>query len=327
MRTRPLGNTGLSASVLGFGCSAIMGRTGRSESLRALSTAWAAGITFYDTARSYGYGESEALLGEFLRTRRDRAIISTKFGILARRQPLWKQAAKPLVRALLGAMPSARSAVRKHVSGEFMQDQFTVAVLEQSLNESLRKLKTDYVDLLFLHDAPENALQQEELFFALEKLVTAGKVRVAGISAEPGVIIAALRQKPRPLMAAQFPCSLFDLSARWAGEAIVSCGWAGVANHPFGGVGGAEKCRPLLTEFAATAPTELREKLSNLSGPALSDVILNLVLGTPGIHVVTPAMMNPKHIRANVDAVLRSRLTAAELDLIREAFSPRLSPA
>lgn len=304
-----------------------MGRAGRRESLRALSAAWEAGITFYDTARSYGYGESEAVLGEFLRTRRDRAIVSTKFGTVARRQPLWKQAAKPLVRALIGAMPSARAAVRRRTSGEFTPHQFTVAVLEQSLNESLRKLKTDYVDLLFLHEAPESVLGQEELLLALERLVACGKVRVAGISAEPGVIRAALQQKPRPLLAAQFPCNIFDLSAGGAGEAVASGGWAGVANHPFGGVGGVEKCRPVLAEFAATAPTELRAKLGGLSDAVLADVILNLVLRTPGIHVVIPAMMNPKHIRDNVNAVLQSRFSAAELDRMGSAISHHLSPA
>jgi aryl-alcohol dehydrogenase-like predicted oxidoreductase len=69
MRSVALGLDGMNASVLGFGCSAVLGRAGRRASLAALGAAYEAGITFYDTARSYGYGESEALLGEFLRGR------------------------------------------------------------------------------------------------------------------------------------------------------------------------------------------------------------------------------------------------------------------
>ena len=66
MQNIELGNSGLRAPQVGFGCSALLGRTGRTESLRALAAAWDEGIRFFDIARSYGYGEAEALLGEFL---------------------------------------------------------------------------------------------------------------------------------------------------------------------------------------------------------------------------------------------------------------------
>ena len=83
MRSIDLWKGGPKASQLGLGCAAIMGRVGRRESLAALGAAWDAGINFFDTARSYGYGESEALLGGFLRgNRRSQAVVCTKFGIL-----------------------------------------------------------------------------------------------------------------------------------------------------------------------------------------------------------------------------------------------------
>ncbi len=78
----------------GVGCSAVLGRVGRKESLAALGAAYDAGITFYDTARSYGYGESEALLGEFLRGRRDSVVVSTKFGILPAQTSFLKETVK-----------------------------------------------------------------------------------------------------------------------------------------------------------------------------------------------------------------------------------------
>src|SRR6185312_10633129 len=163
MRTAPIGNTGIFCSVLGFGCSAIMGRSGRRASLRALGEAWQAGITLYDTARSYGGGESEAILGEFLAGRRDRAIISTKFGIVPVRPPLWKRVAKPAARALISVAPFARAAVRKGAGPQFVEGQFSAGVLRESIHLSLRKLRTDYVDFLFLHNATAPVLEQDDL--------------------------------------------------------------------------------------------------------------------------------------------------------------------
>lgn len=69
-------------TALGFGCSAMGGRVSTRQSLVALGAAYDAGITLYDTARSYGYGQAETILGNFLRGRRDTVVISTKFGIL-----------------------------------------------------------------------------------------------------------------------------------------------------------------------------------------------------------------------------------------------------
>lgn len=322
MRSVKLGETGLSASVLGFGGAAMLGRSGRRASLRALAAAWDAGITFYDTARSYGYGESEPLLGEFLHSRRDRAIIATKFGILPSVQPLWKRAVRPLVRGLLALAPGARGAVRARIAGELVPGQFSVAVLEQSLNESLRRLRTDYVDLLFMHSAPAGVLDDEELLGALASLVSAGKVRVAGISCEPDVAALALDRNPPALRAVQFPCNVFDLAGALQLDGPASTGWAKVANHPFGGVMRVQRCREILGRIAASPdiPAELREKLGQVDDSVLADVVLNLILRGTGIHVVIPAMMKVAHVRENVRAVTESRFTCNEIARLREAL-------
>jgi aryl-alcohol dehydrogenase-like predicted oxidoreductase len=244
MRSIVLGQTGISASVLGFGCAGLLGRAGRRDSLNALAAAWDSGITFYDTARSYGYGESEALLGEFFRTRRDQVVLSTKFGILPSKPAFWKRIALPVARTLLSLAPSSRSVLRKHAANQFTANQFTVEVLEQSVHDSLRKLRTSYIDLLFMHAAPASVLQQDELLAALDKLVLSGKVRAAGISADPDVINLSLRQKPSPLKALQFPCNVFDLSSLKVIQDAGSSGFAAIANHPFGGVERVQQTRP-----------------------------------------------------------------------------------
>lgn len=319
MRSVRLGETGLSSSVLGFGCSALLGRSGRRESLRALAAAWDAGITFFDTARSYGYGESESLLGEFLRTRRDRAILATKFGILPSAQPLWKRVAKPVVRGLLSIAPGARGVVRRKTAGEFVPGQFTISILEQSLHESLRRLRTDYVDLLFMHAAPAGVLADGELLGALARLVSAGKVRVAGISCEPDVAALALRQNPPALHAIQFPCNIFDLSAAGSLDDPENSGWAKMANHPFGGAARVQRCREILKEIAASSetPVELRNKLGRVDDAILADVVLNLILQGTGIHVVIPAMMKLTHLRQNVTAIANSRFEPGEIEWLQ----------
>jgi aryl-alcohol dehydrogenase-like predicted oxidoreductase len=316
-----LGKTGLRAPQLGFGCAALLGRAGRSESLRALAAAWEEGIRFFDTARSYGYGESEALVGEFLRGRRDLAIIATKFGILPAPQAKWKQAAKVVVRQALAVAPWARGIVRKSIAGQFTPNAFTVAVLEQSINESLRKLGTDYVDFLLMHSAPASVLGQEDLLEALGRLVEAGKVRVAGLSSDPEVVALALERQTKPLGAMQFPCNVFDLSvaatiAQRSNDAVL------VANHPFGGVARVRECAEILRGLSQKPELDaaLREKLASKDSTLLGDVVLNSILLDTGIHVVIPAMMRVEHIRANVRAVTNSRFNAQEIAQIRQAL-------
>lgn len=118
MRYTDLGAGKWRSSALGFGCSAVMGRVGRKQSLRAMSQAYDAGITFFDTARSYGYGESEAIVGEFLRGRRERVILSTKFGIVPARPSAWKRSFMPIVRTAVGLVPSVRQLIRGQVRAQ-----------------------------------------------------------------------------------------------------------------------------------------------------------------------------------------------------------------
>jgi D-threo-aldose 1-dehydrogenase len=312
---------------LGFGCSALLGRSGRRESLRALAAAWDLGLRFFDTARSYGYGEAESLLGEFLGTRRDQAIIATKFGILASPQAAWKRLAKSAARKLVAAVPSARAALQKGAASQFTPNQFTLPVLAQSIDESLRALRTDRVDFLFLHGAPASVLDQSDLLEAMGRLVEAGKVRVAGISAEPDVAALAIARRTRPLGAVQFPCNVFDISAAtFTGPAAAE--FVLVANHPYGGVARVQQCRELLRTLAAggTLQPELAAKLNPLDDATFADLVLNVILRDTGIHVVVPAMMRLEHIRANVEAVARSRFTSAELAELRIALTTPLPP-
>ncbi len=322
MRTVALGDGGMRASALGFGCSAVMGRVGRRESLAALGAAYDAGITFYDTARSYGYGESEALLGEFLRGRRDSVVVSTKFGILPARTNFLKETVKPLARKVLQLVPSARSAVQRQIGAQFSANNFSVQVLRESVETSLRKLGTDYVDLLFMHSAPVSVLQQEDLLAEMQMMVSEGKVRRVGISAEPEVVEVTLAANLEGLRSFQFPCNLFGLgiAARLKGfgsDVVV------VANHPFGGMRRVAESKALLAALAKDVGTavELREKLLVVDDAVLADVVLNAITDGTGIQVVIPSMMQVGHLRTNVAAMEGSRFSSEELGWLRRAMT------
>jgi len=309
------------APALGFGCSAVMGRVGRKASLAALSAAFDAGVLFYDTARSYGYGESEALLGEFLRGRRHQVLVSTKFGIRPAAASSLKRVLKPLARTLLRLAPSARRSMQGQLDSMSSAGHFSVAALHQSLDESLRALRSDYVDFLFLHEAPASVLQQDDLFATLRQLVAAGKVRRFGIASQPEVIEAAIAARVAGLQTVQFPCNLFNtsLAGQWFEP---DSDVLAIANHPFGGAAGIAAGKALLAQLASApqTPTTLREKLLPTDDALLADVVLNTITRDTGVQWVVPSMLRLDHLRANVAAMDHSRFSSEEMRWLRGAI-------
>jgi aryl-alcohol dehydrogenase-like predicted oxidoreductase len=308
----------MQGSALGFGCSAVMGRVGRKASLAALGAAYDAGITLYDTARSYGYGESEGLLGEFLRGRRDSVIVSTKFGISAAPTNLLKRVAKPVARRLIEAVPAARGILRGQIAAQFSEGHFSVKAMRESVETSLRQLQTGYVDLLFLHLPPASVLDQDDLFAALEQLTVQGKVLRVGLAGDVPLAVLALERDLPMLRTVQAPCNLFDLALadRMAGyaEDVVA-----IANHPFGGRSRIAEGKALLQAMsqATDTPPALREKLRVVDDATLADLTLNLITNGTGIGFVVPSMLKLEHLRTNVAAMEHSRFAAEELAWVR----------
>jgi len=229
--------------------------------------------------------------------------------------------AKPLVRGLLKLAPGARSLVRRGTGTQMTANQFTVPVLRRSLEESLRKLRTEYVDVLFLHSAPASVMAQDDLMAALECVVAEGKIRFAGISAEPEIIGAAIDRAIPVLQAMQFPANIFNLTIadhirNHAGKHLF------VANHPFGGVMRVAEGKRLIAELATSADVsrDLRAKLEDGSNLLLADVVFNAILRGTGIDVVVPAMMKIGNLETNVRAIAESRFTDAEITLLRQRF-------
>jgi aryl-alcohol dehydrogenase-like predicted oxidoreductase len=149
MRYRNLGNSGLQVSVLGLGTNAFGGRADKDTSIRVLHHAVENGITFMDTANVYTGTKSEEIIGEAFEGRRQDVILATKVGLKR------------------GEGPNESGSSRQHIMRE--------------LEASLRRLRTDYIDLYQIHTFdPKTPL--DETLRALDDLVTSGKVRYVGAS-------------------------------------------------------------------------------------------------------------------------------------------------
>jgi aryl-alcohol dehydrogenase-like predicted oxidoreductase len=151
MDYRPLGRTGVQVSKLCLGTMMFgaWGNTDHDDSIRIIHRALDAGINFVDTADVYSAGESEEILGKALRGRRDDVVLATKFF------------------SPMGDDPNHRGGSRRWIIAE--------------VENSLRRLGTDYIDLYQVH-RPEPGVDVEETLGALTDLVRQGKVRYIGSS-------------------------------------------------------------------------------------------------------------------------------------------------
>jgi aryl-alcohol dehydrogenase-like predicted oxidoreductase len=295
----------------------VLGRVGGAASLRAMASAWDAGITLFDTARSYGYGNAEGVLGEFLKGRRGKAVIATKFGLAPETPGTLKRFAIPVARAVM-RMPGLAKLKRGTVQREARSGQFSVQGLRTSLETSLRELRTDYVDLLFLHEATFEAIHHDELMAELGAVVQAGKVLRVGVYGGKEVVAEALKSGPSTLIAMQYGADFFDPQvARFAQDNVR--GALLIGNHPFGSEQRIARLRAMLGQLAREEEmgAELREKLGDKGWQMLLEVIFAVVLNESGIHALVFSMMRADHLHANMLAIEKNRFTAAEAALIR----------
>jgi aryl-alcohol dehydrogenase-like predicted oxidoreductase len=153
MKLRPFGNTGMNVSEIGLGSWQLAnpdwGISDTDEALRIVRRSFDAGCNFFDTAPAYNHGKSEELLGQALKPVRQDVIICSKFG---------------------------------H-SAEGVTD-FGTSAIRPSLEASLRRLQTDYVDILLIHNPPRELMDGRiaDQYDELERLKAEGKLREYGVS-------------------------------------------------------------------------------------------------------------------------------------------------
>jgi aryl-alcohol dehydrogenase-like predicted oxidoreductase len=196
VETNRLGRSGCEVSRVGLGCNNFGGRLDRDATAAVVSAALDAGITFFDTADTYGGGDSERFLGEALADRRDDVVIASKFG---------------QDRGVPGPGGS-----RDH--------------LRRAIDASLERLGTDVVDLYYYH-RPDGVTPLAETLAAMQELVDEGRVRWLGLSNVDRSLIDEADAVGAPVVAVQNRYSLMD--RRDDAEVLPRCRELGIGYVPY----------------------------------------------------------------------------------------------
>jgi aryl-alcohol dehydrogenase-like predicted oxidoreductase len=303
MEYRRLGNSGLKVSEVGLGCNNFGMRIDQEATTAVVNAAIDAGITLFDTADVYGgQGKSEEMLGKALAGKRDQVVLATKF-------------AMPMG-------PGKTGGSRRYIMS--------------AIEDSLRRLNTDYIDLYQMHrfDA-ETPL--DETLSALDDLVTAGKVRYIGNSNYTGWQIAdadwiAETQHMNRFVSAQNQYSLLERKVEF--EVTPACERFGLGVLPFfplasGLLTGKYRrgeAPPEGTRLAAWGPRgaaalsdgnfDKLEKLSDWAdarGKSLLELAFAWLLGHPVVSSVIAGATKPEQVNANA-ATAAWKLTPAEVE-------------
>jgi aryl-alcohol dehydrogenase-like predicted oxidoreductase len=294
MRYRSLGRSGLLVSVVGLGCNNFGGRLDLDGTREVVDAAIDAGITLFDTADMYGGGgASETLLGEVLAGRRDRVVLATKFGHR---------------RADMGYGPAAGAKGGR-------------AYIRRAVEASLRRLRTDYIDLYQVH-MPDPVTPIAETLGALDELVREGKVRYVGHSNFAGWQIAeaahvAERIGATPFISAQNHWSLLERAVE--AEVVPAARHYDLGVLPFfplaNGLltGKVRRGRPVPegTRLAGRQGYVTEDKLDRVEaliawadrqGCGLLDVAIGALAAQPECSSVIAGATSAEQVKANVEA-------------------------
>ncbi len=280
---RSLGRTGLEVTTLGYGAMEVRGSRiwgGRpvteAQAETILNAVLDTGINFIDTSNDYG--RSEEFIGKYLNTRRDEYFLATKCGC---------------------------TVVEKDEHTDDTPHVWTRENLFRGLHESLERMKTDYVDVMQLHNPTVEQVQNGDLVAVLEEMKAQGKVRWIGCSST------------LPHLTTYIAADLFDVyqipysglerlhenvltEAASAGAGVIDRG--GVARgEPGAGLGSTDRW----LKFEEAKLDELREE-----GETRTAFLLRFLLSHPDIHTTIVGTLIPEHLRENAAIAERGPLAA-----------------
>ena len=295
MEYRTFGKTGMRVSEIGLGCGPL-GIDPEADYEPLLSRALELGVNFFDSADFYSSYRSEEWLGRILSPRRDEVILATKFGTIPGKGK-----------------------------------DFSVSHMRKSLEESLKRLRTDYIDIYQLHSPPRGILQDDELLAALHAVKKEGKIRFYGISLDGGEfgIDAVEAWNVDSIQIAfnlfhQGPAERFFAEAERRGVGVI-------VKSPLdsGMLGGdLEPGRPRKLDDPRERWSEEETKrrqslfdevkfLAEGAGRTWSQAALQFVLSFDAVSVAIPGTTSVEHLEENA-AAAGGRLSAAELARIKD---------
>lgn len=308
MRYRSLGHSGLLVSVAGLGCNNFGRRLDTEATRSVIDAAIDAGITLLDTADMYGTGRSEEILGEVLAGRRDQVVLATKFGSGVD----------------MGYGPAAGAKGGR-------------AYIRRAIEHSLRRLRTDYIDLYQLH-TPDPATPIGETMAALGELIAEGKVRYIGHSNFSGWQVAEAAVLARelgtvPFISAQNHWSLLERGAE--AEVVPAARHFGLGVLPYfplanGLLTGKIRRGQQVAEgtrLAGRPEYVTEQKLGRVEalagwaqehGVTVLEVAIGALAAQPGCGSVIAGATSPEQVKANASAAdwVPSAADLADIDAI-----------
>ncbi len=320
MQQRQFGNTGRSVSEIGFGAWAIGGSWGDvsdKDAEAALHAALDAGVNFLDTADVYGDGRSERLIARVLKQRgREGVMVATKAG----------------------------RKINPHVSAGY-----TPQVLEHYIDDSLRNLEVDALDLVQLHCPPTEVFYRPEIFDALDKLVTKGKLKAYGVSVEKveeaikalefpissvQIIFNMFRQRPVEHFFARAKAQNVAIIARvplasglLTGKLSASSQFAAEDHRNFNRHGEAFDVGETFSGVPYETGLKAVEALRGVIGDVpMAQMALRWILMFDAITVAIPGARNPTQAASNAAAANLPALTDAQMSAVADIYTQYIKP-
>lgn len=299
MRTVKIPFLGLDVPVIGFGCASLGSRVSEAQGRAAFEAAYAAGIRWFDVAPSYGDGEAEALLGSFVESKDARLVICTKVGMVAAGSGLASRIVKPAARLAVRMAPGLRRLVARS-RPQPTRRAITPELIESSVEESLRRLRRDYVDVIALHEPTVEEATDAAVLGCLERLIRKGWARTAGIAGHATAVIAGLRVSEVYGVAQIVNNPLHPELAR-----LRSINWGD--RRPFivtHSVFGADGPLSVLNDLLRRRPEVLEEMRARGYGGSAADMasaaLLDYALASNSGGVVLISSFRPDHLASNL---------------------------
>jgi len=272
MLRRSFGGHGLQVSAVGLGTSRLNPLSGPKrfeEALAVIRECVARGITFFDTADSYGGGWSERWLGKALQNDRTDVMISTKFG---------------LPRTFLAKSWTRVSQKSTISNGSDPFKRFRSPYARSSVEGSLRRLRTEYLDVVLLHSPSREVMEDSEWMETLSDLKSKGKIRLYGVSVDnTDQAIAAIRAGVDVIQTEVNICSGDEVAP--ALDLAASMGVAVIGRQVFG---------------SGSLLRELSDRLPQVSTTAISATLLSEVLSRKQVSLALIGMRSVEHVRVNL---------------------------
>ncbi len=292
MKRNVLGQSGIEIGELGFGCMSL-DASKPEESTRILREAFDAGVTFFDTADLYDAGKNEELVGQALQACRHEVVIATKVGNrIIPGQAGWTWDPSP-------------------------------AYIETAVEQSLRRLRTDYIDLYQLHGGTMDD-PFDEIVETMERLQARGLIRAYGISSiRPNVILHYLKHSQIASVMMQY--SLLDRRPEEWFPAIEEAGVSVIARGPVarGLLGGGKRMadgETYLQWTQADIDAALASIQEMLDGRSATQLSLAFAMYPKVVATAVPGASSLAQLRENLGVCTAPSLTAEEIRKLSDAF-------